>query len=100
VEMPGNNGPEYRFEWDPAKARANRDKHRVTFDEAITVFGDPFAVIFDDPAHSRDEPRYYIIGWSARNRVLAVWYTDRDATIRIISARLATHTERGGLENA
>ena len=46
-----------RFEWYPKKAAANPKKHRVTFQEAATVFGDPLAITFDDPDHSEDEER-------------------------------------------
>ena len=45
------------FEWDPKKAAANRRKHGVAFEEAILVFSDPLARIFDDPDHSGSEPR-------------------------------------------
>jgi hypothetical protein len=53
-----------RFEWDPRKARVNLSKHSVSFEEAVTVFTDPFARIFDDPDHSIEEPREMIIGLS------------------------------------
>jgi hypothetical protein len=42
-----------RFEWDPEKARGNLKKHRVSFEEAVTVFYDPLSATFDDPDHSR-----------------------------------------------
>jgi uncharacterized DUF497 family protein len=45
------------FEWDPRKAAANRKKHGVSFEEALTVFGDRLARIFDDPDHSSGEAR-------------------------------------------
>ncbi len=41
-----------RFEWDPRKAAVNRAKHKVSFEEAVTVFGDPLGRITDDPRHS------------------------------------------------
>ena len=44
-----------RFEWDPGKAARNLAKHRVSFDEASAVFGDPFAGTIADPLHSADE---------------------------------------------
>jgi uncharacterized DUF497 family protein len=37
-----------RFEWDPRKQAANRLKHRIGFEEALTIFADPLALIFDD----------------------------------------------------
>ncbi len=81
-------------------------KHRVSFEEAVTVFANPLAAIFPDPDHSQDEVREIIIGHSDRNRVLIVSFTERSAAVRIISARVATSRERkdyeenplGGLE--
>ena len=61
------------FEWDKAKAAANFKKHRVTFDEASTVFSDPLARIFDDPEHSVEERREIIAGHSIINRLLLVF---------------------------
>jgi len=52
----------YRFEWDRRKSQSNWVKHRVSFDEASTVFDDSLARIFDDEAHSNDEKREIIIG--------------------------------------
>lgn len=84
-----------RFEWDRAKASANFKKHRVTFDEASTVFDDPLARIFDDPAHSSGERREIIVGHSILGRLLLVYLTERAAeVIRIFSARRATGKER------
>ena len=45
------------FEWDPGKAEVNQQKHGVSFDEAMTVFGDPLARLLADPEHSVGEPR-------------------------------------------
>ena len=53
-----------QFEWDSRKAKANARKHRVTFDEAATVFGDPLALTFVDPDHSSDEERFLTFGVS------------------------------------
>ena len=58
------------YEWDPAKAAANRRKHGVSFDEAASVFRDPFALTFNDPDHSLDERRAITIGASSDQRVL------------------------------
>jgi uncharacterized DUF497 family protein len=82
------------FEWDPAKARQNRHKHRVSFEEAATVFGDPLALTYPDPDHSMSERRFITIGMSSTNRVLMVAHTDREESIRIISARKTTQLER------
>lgn len=83
------------FEWDENKARLNRQKHGVNFDEAKTVFADPLARIFDDIWHSADEQRELIIGNSRQGRLLLVCFTERSGeSIRIISAREATTKER------
>ena len=82
------------FEWDAEKAKANLRKHRVSFDEAITVFNDPFVVTITDPDHSLDEDRYLSIGLSNRGSYLVVSYTDRGNNTRIISCRKATLLER------
>ena len=90
------------FEWDPAKAAANLKKHRVSFDEASTVFDDSLAVIFDDEDHSIDEHREIIIGVSILQRLLIVCFTERtEGLVRIFSARSATQREsRDYEENA
>jgi uncharacterized DUF497 family protein len=82
------------FEWDPAKATQNRRKHRISFEEAATVFGDALAITFPDPDHSLSEQRFITVGASSRNRVVIVAHTDRGENIRIISARQATQRER------
>ena len=82
------------FEWDPAKAARNLTKHGVAFQEAATVFGDPLAMTYDDPDHSRDEDRFLTFGYSSANRLLVVSHTDRGDRTRIISAREATRQER------
>jgi len=82
------------FEWDRAKADANRRKHRVSFDEAVSVFYDPLSATFPDPDSSRTEERLVTIGQSSRQRLLVVVHTEQGETIRIISARLATAHER------
>lgn len=82
------------FEWDSAKAENNFKKHRVSFDEAATVFGDWMSLTFADPDHSTEEDRYITIGMSLVGRVLMIAHTDRGEQIRIISARKATRKER------
>lgn len=86
------------FEWDKHKAATNFRKHRVSFDEARTVFNDSLARIFNDPAHSTNELREIIIGHSLAERLLIVSFTERGEAIRIISARLATRRERQDYE--
>ena len=87
-----------KFEWDEEKAKANLHKHKVTFDEAATIFGDFLARTFPDPDHSLEEDRYITIGTSDRGRVLIVSHTDREDRTRIISARKAKPHERKAYE--
>jgi uncharacterized DUF497 family protein len=82
------------FEWDPEKARQNLKKHRVSFDEAVTVFYDPLSATFDDPDHSKGEHRLITVGFSSQRRLLVVAHTERGNAVRIINARLATAHER------
>jgi len=85
-----------RFAWDQAKAADNLRKHRVSFEEACTVFADENARLKHDPDHSQREDRFILLGFSARLRVLIVShaYRENDGLIRIISARRATPRER------
>jgi uncharacterized DUF497 family protein len=85
-------------EWDDGKAKANREKHGVSFEEARTVFDDPLYVDFYDPDHSYDEHRHIIIGRSEQGRLLLVSYTERGDDIRLISSREATPAERKDYE--
>ncbi len=82
------------FEWDRAKADANRRKHNVTFDEAVSVFYDPLSATFPDPDSLASEDRLITIGHSSRQRLLVVVHPEHGETIRVISARLATAHER------
>jgi uncharacterized DUF497 family protein len=86
------------FEWDPRKAAANRAKHKVSCEEAATVFGDPLGVIVADPRHSSAEQRFVLLGLSQVRRLLAVMYAERSGAIRIVSARPATRRERSNYE--
>jgi uncharacterized DUF497 family protein len=83
-----------QFEWDRSKAQWNLRKHRVSFDEAVTVFYDPLSATVDDPDHSIGEQRLITIGYSSRGRLLVVSHTERGSAVRIISARRATARER------
>jgi len=89
-----------RFDWDPKKARTNLEKHGVSFEEAVAVFGDPLARIHDDPSHSGAEMREIIVWHSSRSRLLLVSFVEREAEIRVISAREATRQERRDYEEA
>lgn len=82
------------FEWDEEKAKASLKKHGVGFDEATTVFTDPFSITIHDPDHSADEQRYIDIGSSDKGRVLVVVYTERGSNKRIVSCRKAAPSER------
>ena len=86
------------FKWDEKKAAANLADHGVSFDEAKTVFGDPLYVDFYDPDHSYDEHRYLIVGESRQGRLLIVSYTERGESVRLISAREVTLSERKAYE--
>lgn len=87
------------FEWDPEKAELNLIKHDVAFAEAATVFFDPLSITVPDPVHSAGENRFVITGLSYEQRHLVVVHVDRGDRIRIISARLASPTERKKYES-
>lgn len=87
-----------RFEWHRKKAAANLKKHGVSFEEALTVFSDPLARIFDDKDHSVEEQREIIIGHSVEQRLLLVAFTVRGESIRIFNARKATRREQQDYE--
>lgn len=87
-----------QFELDVEKAASNVDKHEVSFEEAATVFRDPFALIFDDEAHSIEEQREIILGHSTRNQFLLVCFVERGDKVRLFSARPATRKERQDYE--
>jgi len=84
-----------QFEWDEQKNLVNIAKHKVSFEEASTVFADSNARVIDDPDHSDDESRFIILGISHKLRLLVVCHCYRESyeVIRIISARKATKNE-------
>ncbi len=84
-----------RFEWDENKNAINKAKHKVSFEEAQTVFYDADAIVIDDPDHSETEERFIILGFSSKAKLLVVChcYRESDSVIRIISARKATTKE-------
>jgi uncharacterized protein len=88
-----------QWQWDTNKADSNIQKHGVSFEEAVTVFGDPLAVTVDDPDHSIGEARFVTIGFSNLQRLLVVCHTEREQAVRLISARLATRRERRTYES-
>jgi len=83
-----------QFEWDSKKARANKRKHGITFEEASTIFSDPLSITIHDPVHSVGEDRFITVGTSATGRLIVAVHTERGDTIRIISARNATRNEK------
>ena len=85
-----------RFEWNSDKALANRRKHGVSFEEALTVFADSAAKLIADPDHSVAEDRFILLGLSQGMRLLVVVhvYRQRSQAVRIISARKATASEQ------
>lgn len=82
------------FEWDTEKAAANLRKHRVSFEEASSVFGDPLAITFHDPDHSNGEVRWLTFGVSRSGLMLVVSHTQRGKRVRLISARRTIRAER------
>jgi uncharacterized protein len=82
----------FEFEWDETKAQNNFEKHGVTFEEAAEVFLDPFHVVGDASANC--ETREFALGYSIAERLLLVVHLERGERIRMISARIATRTER------
>jgi uncharacterized DUF497 family protein len=83
------------FEWDPKKNASNIKKHKISFEEAKTVFLDDNAAIAIDPDNSINEERFIIIGFSSFARLILVCFCERNNgnTIRIISARKLTKKE-------
>jgi len=82
----------FEFEWYVDKAQTNFEKHGVTFEEATEVFLDPFHVIGDASANRQE--REFALGYSLAERLLLVVHIERGERIRMISARVATRTER------
>ena len=82
------------YEWDPKKAKSNLREHRVSFEEAASVFLDSLAVTYPDPDHSDEEYREITVGYSTRHRVIFLSHTQRGNRIRIIGARKANLKER------
>ncbi|MDO5652191.1 MAG: BrnT family toxin [Moraxella sp.] len=83
-----------KFDYDPNKADSNLVKHGISFDEAVSVFYDDYAVQFFDSEHSVEEDRFIMLGMSKWFRLLVVCHCERQGdVIRIISARRATKAE-------
>jgi hypothetical protein len=95
-----DDATELEFEWHPLKAAANQRKHKVSFDEAKTIFGDKKHLEVPDRVHSFEELRYLAIGRSEQKRLLTLVFTERGTKLRLISARIAEPWERRQYENA
>ena len=83
-----------KYEWDPEKDRRNQFKHGIGFEEATTVFGDDFALTWEDREHFEQEYRTLTLGYTDTNRLVIVAHTEREDRTRIITAREATAVER------
>jgi len=83
-----------KFEWDENKAKINKRKHGISFEEASTAFADELSITIDDPLHSSDEDRLILIGQSKEFKTLVVIHIEKRETLRIISARKATKHEQ------
>ena len=85
-----------RFDWDPKKAQINLRRHKVSFEDAKSVFSDERALLIDDPDHSEEEDRFVLLGLSHSLRLLVVvhCYREEGHVIRIISARKADGDEQ------
>ena len=79
---------------DERKNRINVNKHKIDFNEAMTIFDDSLQITIDDPDHSIEERRFITFGISDKNHLLIVAHTFRDDKIRIITARKPTRNER------
>lgn len=86
------------FEWEAEKDQQNQVKHGVSFEEASTVFGDPFALTINDPDHSWEQQRFLTTGYTSGQRLVIVSHVDREERIRLISARGVTTAERRNYE--
>ena len=84
-----------KFQWNDNKNKINQKKHKISFEEAQSVFFDEEALIIDDPEHSLEEERFIILGLSKKANLLVVChcYRESDTIMRIISARKATVRE-------
>lgn len=98
------SAPQWEVTWDAAKAQSNLAKHGVSFAQAATVLLDPLALTVFDAAHSQSEERWFTLGASSDDKLLAVAHTYQStdtgqAHVRIISAREATRRERQQYQN-
>ena len=100
----GTAGARLEFTWDPVKAASSLSKHGMSFPQAATVFADALALTVFDTGHSEFEERWFTLGMASSGKLLAVSHTytatgPAGASVRIISAREATRSERRQYEN-
>ena len=88
-----------RFEWNDNKAESNALKHGITFEEAVSVFADPYLLFTEDSRHSQGEVREWAIGEAENGSIVVVVFMMRGEEIRITSARKATKRERQRYES-
>ena len=88
------------FSWDSEKAVANLEKHRVSFEEASTAFGDPLSITVRDPDHSEEEARFVMVGQSFRGRLCATTAQRGDRDVEPVDSLqpCCTRDEGGPLE--
>ena len=89
----------FNFEWDDQKAASNLSKHGVSFNDAVSVFGDGRALTLTDTDHIELEDRSRTCGVLNKERLLVVVHTERRNGIRIISARKTTRYKKSIYEN-
>jgi uncharacterized DUF497 family protein len=90
---------QYNFEWDSNKAKSNKKKHAISFEEAATIFHDPNAITIFDEDHYEKEERWITIGISTTGRLLIVGHTyfelsEDTVILRLYSARKTISKEK------
>src|SRR5260370_40183718 len=94
------NQTKKRIALDAVKKQANKKKHKISFEEAATVFYDQLNLTVDDPEHSVYERRLHTIGESNRGRLIVVTFVEGPDEIRITSAQKPTRRERKHYEES
>ncbi len=81
------------FEWDTDKASVNFKKHGIDFQTAVELFFDPFLMALEDKIEE-GEMRHHAVGMAKNWQILFVAFVWRSDNVRLISARVATSSER------
>ena len=88
---------QYNFEWNQGKAKTNIRKHKISFEQAATIFKDPRAISIYDDEHTDSEDRWISLCLTSNGILLVVHHAfeqlDNNVIIRIISSRKATKRE-------